>query len=318
MAMLAYGASRFALAYGDKATAEQLWPLIAWSLEYCHRKLTSQGVVASDSDELENRFPAGKANLNTSSLYYDALRSAAMLGRELGKPAAELDLYTSQADALAQAIERYFGAKVQGFKTYRYDGERPVLRAWIGTPLTVGLDARKTGTVAALFSPALWGVDGDVVESGNPSFWDRATEYALRGALEAGATEAAMTHLREITQRRLLGDHVPYFVEQGPNAVSAGRFYQRQLAGESALYCRIYTEGLFGIRPAGLRSFELSPRLPQGWHTMALKHIAAFGSDFDVQVTRTPNGMRVDVTQAGKIVVSQKLSQGGTAQISLQ
>jgi hypothetical protein len=41
-------------------------------------------VVFSDSDELENRFPAGKANLNTSSLYYDALISAVQLGKLLG------------------------------------------------------------------------------------------------------------------------------------------------------------------------------------------------------------------------------------------
>lgn len=80
-AMIAYGASRYALVQGDKAIAEQLWPLIEWCLEYCHRKLNEDGVVASDSDELEGRFPAGEANLCTSSLYYDALRSAAYLAR---------------------------------------------------------------------------------------------------------------------------------------------------------------------------------------------------------------------------------------------
>ena len=317
MAMIAYGASRFALAYGDKATAEKLWPLIEWNLEYCHRKLTAERVVASDSDELENRFPPGKANLNTSSLYYDALRSAALLGQELGKPAAQLDKYTGEADSLALAIDRYFGATVQGFATYRYDGERPVLRAWIGTPLTMGLYARKAGTLDALFSPALWGVDGDVVESGKPGFWDRATEYALRGALEAGATEVAMTHLREMTQRRLLGEHAPYFVEQGPNAVGGGRYYQRQLSGESALYCRIYTEGLFGIRPTGLRSFTISPRIPQGWETMALKKVEAFGSEFDVVVTRTAKGVRVEVSEAGKPVASREMAEGDSFAVTL-
>jgi hypothetical protein len=84
MAMIAYGASRFALARGDKSTAEELWKLIAWCLEYCRRKTNPQGVVTSDSDELEGRFPAGKANLATSSLYFDALNSAVLLGRELG------------------------------------------------------------------------------------------------------------------------------------------------------------------------------------------------------------------------------------------
>ena len=88
-AMIAYGAARYALARGDKEEARELWPLIEWCLEYCHRKLTPAGVVASNSDELENRFPAGDANLCTSSLYYDALRSAALLGRYLG-------IYSSQ------------------------------------------------------------------------------------------------------------------------------------------------------------------------------------------------------------------------------
>ena len=46
MAMIAYGASRFALAYGDRATADELWELISWCLEYCRRKINSGGVVA--------------------------------------------------------------------------------------------------------------------------------------------------------------------------------------------------------------------------------------------------------------------------------
>ena len=78
-AMIAYGAARYALARGDRIEAEALWPLVTWCLEYCRRQLTPEGVVASDSDELEGRFPAGSANLCTSSLYYDALLSAAAL-----------------------------------------------------------------------------------------------------------------------------------------------------------------------------------------------------------------------------------------------
>jgi hypothetical protein len=80
MAMIAYGASRYALTFGNKDSAKVLWPLIEWCLEYLKRKITDEGVVYSDSDELEGRFPAGKANLHTSALYYDALISAAKLG----------------------------------------------------------------------------------------------------------------------------------------------------------------------------------------------------------------------------------------------
>ncbi|MCW3119097.1 MAG: hypothetical protein JWM28_3179, partial [Chitinophagaceae bacterium] len=64
-AMIAYGAARYSLTRGDIGEAQQLWPLIEWCLEYCKRKLNKEGVVNSDSDELEGRFPAGSANLNT-------------------------------------------------------------------------------------------------------------------------------------------------------------------------------------------------------------------------------------------------------------
>ena len=91
-AMIAYGAARYALASGNKEEALKLWPLIEWCLEFCRRKINEGGVVASDSDELEGRFPAGKANLCTSSLYYDALLSAAYLAKDIG-----CLLYTSDA-----------------------------------------------------------------------------------------------------------------------------------------------------------------------------------------------------------------------------
>src|SRR4029450_8545130 len=103
-AMIAYGAARYALTAGNYPEAAELWPLITWCLEYLHRKTTPEGVIASDSDEPEGRFPAGKANLNTASLTYDALLSAAMLGESLGKPRAVVDEYRVRAAALRTAI----------------------------------------------------------------------------------------------------------------------------------------------------------------------------------------------------------------------
>ena len=101
-AMIAYGASRYLLARASREEAEQLWPLVTWCLEYCNHKLNKEGVVASDTDELENRFPSGDANLCTSSLYYDALISAACLARELGKGNA--GIYRKQAAVLLSLI----------------------------------------------------------------------------------------------------------------------------------------------------------------------------------------------------------------------
>jgi hypothetical protein len=311
MAMIAYGASRFALAYGDRKTAEELWPLISWCLEYCKRKINAGGVVASDSDELEGRFPAGKANLSTSSLYFDALNSAAILARELGHPANESAGYEGQAKTMRAAIDRYFGANVQGFDTYRYYDGNTVLRAWVCVPLTMGIFDRREGTIQALFSPALWTPDGLASQSGEKTFWDRATLYALRGVLAAGETERAMDFLGRYSTRRLLGDHVPYPVEAWPEG------NQRHLAAESALYCRIYTEGLFGIRPAGLRTFVATPRLPKAWERMKLADVHAYGSAFDLEVRRDNGKLRVETSRAGKVVASELVREGESVRVNL-
>ena len=175
-AMIAYGASRFALASGDRAQAEELWPLIDWCLEYLKRKTTADGVIASDSDELENRFPAGKANLNTSSLTYDALLSAAMLGESLGKPKTATDDYRARAAALRTAIARHFDATIDGFDTYRYYDGNTTLRAWIATPLTVGIYDRARGHDRRAVLAA-------VVDEGRPG--DGSGEAGLLGSLDA-------------------------------------------------------------------------------------------------------------------------------------
>ena len=42
-AMIAYGASRYALASGKPDEADKLWPLIEWCLTYCNRNLNKEG-----------------------------------------------------------------------------------------------------------------------------------------------------------------------------------------------------------------------------------------------------------------------------------
>ena len=281
-AMIAYGASRYALARGDREEARELWPLISWCLDYCDHKLDEAGVVASDSDELENRFPSGEANLCTSSLYYDALVSASYLARELrvGKPSA----YLRRAATLRENIEKHFGSNVEGFDTYAYYEGNDILRSWICIPLTMGIDEREEGTIEALFSPRLWTENGLLTQAGDKTFWDRSTLYALRGVYAVGETDKATGYLRRYSQSRLLGEHVPYAIEAWPEGG------QRHLSAESGLYGRIITEGMFGIRPTGLASFTLTPRLPGDWDKMALRNIRAFGSDFDIEVSRTDGG----------------------------
>ncbi len=135
---------------------------------------------------MEGRFPAGNANLSTSSLYYDALVSAASLAKSLQLPLPQVTGYANAAKALRAAIEKHFGADMKGFATYKYYTENTLLRSWICIPLTMGIFDRKQGTINALFSPALFTEDGFLTQEGSNTFWDRSTLYALRGLLLQG------------------------------------------------------------------------------------------------------------------------------------
>ena len=311
-AMIACGAARYALARGSRAEAEELWPLIEWCLEYCRRKLTADGVVASDTDELEGRFPTGEANLCTSTLYYDALLSAIPLGRELGVRPAVTARYAAEAGALAKAIDAHFGGEVGGYDTYRYYAGNTLLRSWICMPLIVGLKERSEGTVRALLGPELMTDDGLLTQQGSSTFWDRSTLYALRGIYNVGQADRATELLHRYSQRRLLGDHVPYPIEAWPEGS------QRHLSAESGLYCRIITEGLFGIRPTGLRSFDLTPSMPAAWDGMSLRHIRAFGSDFDITARREADGrLRITVARPGAKPKIYRAAPGATIRVKL-
>ncbi len=305
-AMIAYGASQFALAQGDRAVASKLMPLIDWCLEYNRRQRGADGIVRSDSDELEGRFPAGKANLSTNVLAYAGLIGAAHLADDLGGAGGQGAQLRKEAAQLRAAIDRYFAATVGGFDTYRYYEGNDKLRAWIALPLSFGIAERRKGTVAALLSPQLWSENGVLTEAGDTTFWDRATLYGFRGLMKVGELDQVMPYFRYYSQRRLLGEHVPYAVEAWPEGK------QRHLSAESGLYARTVIEGLFGIEAQGLRRFSIAPRLPTGWNRMALKNIRAFGageslgvpadSGIDITTKRAPHGQWVLVTLHGKVL----------------
>ena len=303
--MYAYGAARFALAAGSRRIALELWPAIEWTLEFCRRKLTPDGVVASDTDELEGRLPSGKTNLNTSSIYYGGLKAASCLATSLQMPEAQ-HRYSAQADAMERSIEAFFGRTLRGFETYRYYEGNDILRSWICTPLCMGIMKRAAGTLDAIFSPHLWTESGMLSQEGDKIYWDRSALYGFRGGFIAGAAEQSFAKLREFSASRLLGEHVPYSIEAWPEGD------KRHLSAESALYCRIITEGLFGIEPSGLNSFKLSPRLPMECKEMSLRKIRAFGAQFDIVVNT--NDIRVEID--GKTVWSA--SSGGNVELHRQ
>jgi len=294
-AMVLYGLSKFLLFQGDRAAAEELWPLIEFSAASVLRHTTTDGIIASETDEMEGRYPTGKANLSTSSLAYGGYRLAARLARALGKPvAAEFD---QRAEALHKAIESYFGAEVEGFKTYRYYQGNTTLRGWILLPLAMGITDRQEATVAALLSDKLWphrSAGGDILaEPGRPTEWGRETYYALRVLFKAGHTEEALDTTRRVVRAQVFGSRGPYPDEDAIDMLCPG-----------SLYPRVFTEGMFGIVPTGLDSFECTPWLPKAWSRMALRDLRAFGRSWDLVVERVGDQQKVTVRSGGKTLMT--------------
>lgn len=282
-AMYLYGASLFCLLLGDRSIAEELYPAIQWCAEYCERNKTEDGVIYSHCDELEGRFPTdNKANLSTSSLCYGGLRLLSKLATSLGD-GKNASLYTERADELCEAIEKYFGATLHGFETYRYSKGFDTLRAWICLPLCMGIDKRAEGTLSAMLSDYLWTEEGMLTceiceENDSHTIWDRSTLYGMKCAFLMGKADKMTDPLLRYCHKRLLCDRVPYAVEAYPEGG------KRHLSGESALFVRIVSEGIFGIVPEGLSSFSFDPNNAEGLGDLSLSKIHICGAEFDISI----------------------------------
>ena len=73
---------------------------------------------------------------------------------------------------------------------------------------------------------------------------------------------------------------------------------------------------MFAIRPTGLSSFTLTPRLPAGWNRMSLRAVHAFGRVFDVEVTPSGQGVRIRVTPDQGRAIDRTVPSGGTIAIA--
>lgn len=277
-AMYLYGASVFALYLGDRNVAKELYGPICWCAEYCRRRTSPEGVICSDTDELERRIPTdGYANLSTSCLCYGGLLAAAKLADVLDDSANAVTFRRRAAD-LKSAIENYFGADLHGYHTYRYSEGFNTLRAWICLPICVGILDRVDGTLDAMLSEYLWTEEGMLSceiseDSRDRTIWDRSTLYGFRAAFAAGHGDRVMCPLLRYCRKRLLCDRVPYAVEAYPEGE------KRHLSAESALLVRVITEGMLAIQPESLESFSFVPQLPSDLPHLYLDglHIAGHG-----------------------------------------
>lgn len=273
--MYLYGLSRVLLTQGKSPDKNQQKAL-EWCTEYIRRKMTEDNVVYSDSDELENRISSG-VNLNTSSLAYGGLGNYAILLKRMGK-AKEAENVLALQKRIKEGIERYFGGEVSGYKTYHYHKGCNVIRAWNCLPVYMGITNRAKDTLKSI-DEKLW-TDGSCRSTeGEKILWDRSALYYLATLFRAGERETAWAKLKEYSQIRLLGDHVPYAVEAYPEGG------MRHLSAESGLYCRVFTDGLLNIQ-FDEKGYTVNPELPEEVKRVTVKNIYLNGKSENIDVER--------------------------------
>ena len=236
-AMYLFGLSRYLLTAGKEPDAGQEKAL-EWCVEYIKRKTMDDGAVHSDSDELEGRISSG-VNLATTSLAYGGLELVSILWKKYSKHDLSQKA-TELSERIGKAFEEHFGAELKGYRTYAYHIGCKDIRAWNCLPIYMRIFDRAEDTLASI-EDTLWNDYGCRITEGEKTMWDRSALYFIASLFRAGKAEKAFSILKEYSQRRLLGERVPYPIEAYPEG------NMKHLSAESALYCRVITDGLLNI-----------------------------------------------------------------------
>ena len=236
-AMYLFGLSRYLLTIGKAPDAGQEKAL-EWCVEYIKLKTMDDGAVYSDSDELEGRISSG-VNLSTTALAFGGLELVSFLWKKYGEVGLSLKA-TELRERIGKAFEEHFGVELKGYKTYAYHKGCSDIRAWNCLPIYMGVFDRAEDTLASI-EDALWNDYSCRTTEGEKVMWDRSALYFIASLFRAGKLEKAFSMLKGYSEKRLLGERVPYPVEAYPEG------NMRHLSAESALYCRVITDGLLNI-----------------------------------------------------------------------
>ncbi len=272
-AMYLFGLSRFLLTTGKIPDPKQEKAL-EWCVEYIKQKTMDDGAVFSDSDELEGRISSG-VNLSTTSLAYGGLELVSILWKKYGKE----NLYRKATDLrkhISKAFEEHFGAEIKGYKTYAYHKGCDEIRAWNCLPIYMGVFKRADETLTSI-EDTLWCECSCKSTECEKITWDRSALYFITTLFRAGKNEKAFTLLKKYSENRLLGERVPYPIEAYPEG------NKRHLSAESALYCRVITDGILNI-VFNEKGFSFQENLPFLSNGLTLKNIFIDGEYRDIKV----------------------------------
>ncbi|CAN8063398.1 unnamed protein product [Agarophyton chilense] len=191
-----------------------------------HQKLqaSSNGIIPSQSDELEGRFPSGTHNLATNCLAILAFEAAAQAAMQANDPFLR-DEYRSAARTLRINTHAHFMCDDE--RMYAYYTHCDDARGWACLAALAELPHGEKALEYCLNQ--LWVHDGVLTSSAHRVVWDRTTLYAIRAAFRVGLVDLATERLQHYAKQRLrYSPSAPFAVENNESWA--------QLSAESALF----------------------------------------------------------------------------------
>ena len=277
--MYVYGLCKYLLTNGTKAKAKKYVKAIKWCIDYTLKQENALGLYKSDSDELENRFESSNCNLATNSIFYQALIKANILFNELNIK----NNYDKIAKKLKDNINKHFYK--DGYCIY-CDLETH-LRSHVVYPLIMEIYDHSDDIVNTIMNKKIYSKNGFKTIDNCNTYWDRVTLMAIRGLFNASYSDLAYDLLINYSNNRLLKDHVPYAIEAYPEG------NQAHLAAESALYARIYLEGILGFEQLGFNKFMLKPSIPTKMNCIDVNNVTYNKKTFSIKVNKENENIRI-------------------------
>ena len=282
-AMYVYGLTRYLLNINNKSLSRKFVKPIKWCINNTLSKKTKEGLYESDADELENRFESGKVNLATNTIFYQALIKAASLFNELGIK----NNYQEVANELKEAINNYFYEDGKCI----YCKEETHLRSHVVYPLIMGIYDHTDDIVNTIMDKSIYTENGFKTIDNCETYWDRVTLMAIRGLFNANKADLAYDILLSYSENRLLKDHVPYAIEAYPEG------NQAHLAAESALYARIYLEGILGFEPISFNEFKLHLSIPNKLPYIKIANIIYNKKKISIEISKEDDKYSISINE---------------------
>ena len=252
----------------------------------------------SSSFVLDHPYTKDLMVLSTNCVYYNAYRCAALMARELGRPATEANDYNAKADALKTSINRHLWNPATSNYAYFIHGAGPLAGRRDDTQEGIGLsyailfgvaDKKQADAVLKSTHRTSYGVaaqwphfprySADKPGRHNVIVWPNVNGMWACAAAKAGDVPT----FRDETENLALlaqdgGNHFfeiydPAFGKPDGGWQSGWHWpSQPDQTWSATAYLRMIYQGLFGMefQPTGLK---FSPTLPAAWGTVSLQNI---------------------------------------------